>query len=269
MWERAVRELHQTVADGGLQGVLQAGEAALVVASVDVEFLRFGGADDADALAEHPGGAVPDAGIAVALGRLDRRCYGDEIPAAERWHGGIGGRVEREAQAACDWLQGIAGLRGGADAQIDGLHLLGDLLVGERAEGDDAADGAGALDGAGERDGLVLGEMAKLGLRRGAGLHLCGEAAEKQPGSGERPQGDARLPTGGCCGQQAFEQCRDAEPCGREPITAGDEDAGSEGQSREEERRAGEAYRIVLDGADVALGGETSGGVARCRSLRW
>jgi hypothetical protein len=30
---------------------------------------------------------------------------------------------------------------------------------------------------------------------------------------------------------------------------AGDEDAGGEGQSREEERRAREAYWIVLDGA--------------------
>jgi hypothetical protein len=63
------------------------------------------------------------------------------------------------------------------------------------------ANGAGALDGAGKRDGLVLREMAKLGLRRGAGLYLCGEAAEEQPSSGERQQGDAGLPTGDCGGQ--------------------------------------------------------------------
>jgi hypothetical protein len=83
VWKRTFGELHQPIADGGLQRALEAGEAALVVASADMEFLRFGGADDADALTEHPGGAVPDTGIAVALRRLDRRCYRDEISTPE------------------------------------------------------------------------------------------------------------------------------------------------------------------------------------------
>src|SRR5205823_4916439 len=135
----AVRELHQAVAGGGLERMLQAGEAALVPMPFDVELFRLGGADDADALAEHPGGTVPDAGIAVALWRLDRRCYGDEIAAAKRGNDAIFRRVKREAKATLDWLQRIAGFCCGPDLQIDGLHLLRDLQGGERAEGDDAA----------------------------------------------------------------------------------------------------------------------------------
>ena len=211
VWERAVRELHQAVAGGSLQGMLQASEAALASMLLDVELFCLGGADDADALAEHPGGTIPDAGIAVALGRLDRRCYGDDIAAAERRDDAIFGRVKREAQAALDGLKGFAGLRGGADVQIDGLHLLRDLLGGEGAEGDDAADGSRALDGADERDRLVLREMAKLGLRRGAWLHLCRKAAEKQPGCGERPERDARLPSARLprrAGPPAASRCR-------------------------------------------------------------
>ena len=49
--------------------------------------------------------------------------------------------------------------------------------------------------------GLFWAMMAELGLRRGAGLHLCREAAEEQPGGGQRPEGDAGFPTRGCGGE--------------------------------------------------------------------
>src|SRR6202042_3621172 len=42
MRKRAVRELHQAAAGCGLEGMLQASEAALIAVSVDVEFFRFG-----------------------------------------------------------------------------------------------------------------------------------------------------------------------------------------------------------------------------------
>jgi hypothetical protein len=42
MRKRVVRELHQAAAGHGLEGMLQASEAALIAVPVDVEFFRFG-----------------------------------------------------------------------------------------------------------------------------------------------------------------------------------------------------------------------------------
>jgi hypothetical protein len=266
--ELSISELQEAIAGGGLDCVLETGNGALALMRVHMELFSLRGAYDADALPEQPGGAIPHARIAVALGRLDCRRNGDEIAAAERRHDGIRGRIEREAQAAFNWLQGIARLRGGADVQVDGLHLLGNLLARKRAEGEDASDGACALDGAGERDRFVLRELAKLYLRRGARLHLRREAAEKQPCSSQRPERDARTPAGGCSGEQGFEKGCDCEPRGHEPATAGDKDAAGEGQGRKEERRAREAHRVVLEGSDVVFGEEIFGGMGSGRSLQ-
>ena len=95
-----IGELYEAVACAGLECVQQAGEAVLRAVAGHDQLFRFCRADDADALAEHPRGAVPYAGIAVALRRPDRRCYGNDIAATEQRHGGIGRRVERKTQTA-------------------------------------------------------------------------------------------------------------------------------------------------------------------------
>ncbi len=229
---RSVGELHEPVARAGLERVQQAGKAVLcTVAGHDQPFcLRR--ADDPDSLAEHPCGTIPYARIAVALRRAYRRRYGDDIVASELRHRGIGGSIERKAKTTMDGLQCIAGFGAGEDAQVDGLHLLGDLLIGEGAEGEDAANGAGTQDGASHGDGCALGQVAELCLWSGARLHLCSEAAQKEPGRGERQQGDAGAPADGNNGDKAFEEHRDAKPRRRNPPATDQEDTGSERQRR-------------------------------------
>ena len=128
-----VRELDEAVAGGGLHGVQPACEGAFAGVPIEMQPFVLGRTDDADALAEQPGGAVPDAGVAVALGRLDGGRDGDAVSAGEGRDDGVGRRIKRETQTTLHGLQRVTGVCRGADTKIDGLHLLGNLLIGERA----------------------------------------------------------------------------------------------------------------------------------------
>ena len=252
-----IGEGHDSFAGGLLQGFQLAGQSHVLRSWENGRCRCLGTGDCADSLLEQVGGRVPDAGIVVAFGRMDRGRDAEGVSALKAGEGfGFGG-VEGEADSAADLVWRDAGIGDGLHSQVEGLRSLFHGMGTEWRGRVGDADGSGVDDFAFEDVGSSRDVGEQGGLRVGVGVDLGAEESGGDPREAEGREGYAESPTAGDSGQDRRKANNQERQRRLLVEVVVEENAGGEADGREQRWRdleaqwfdCGSALFFVHDGA--------------------